>query len=378
MAKIDCAHFNGYKPCGISTNCSDECLHYQTQGLNILIVHLGALGAVLRATSILKPLRRKYPHAKISWVTDAPGHKLLEANPMIDDIYTSNPEDLLRLEANEFDILFSIDKSKKASGIVARVKHEMIFGFSTDNMGRIIPCNQEARELWQLGLDNHKKFFVNKKPETQLMTEALGLDYQRDPYILFLSPDEMDKSFQRRVSWSEHGTKKIIGINTGCSNVLPYKKLTVEKHIELIQAINQNFDVSVVLLGGPEDTNRNHEIAAYTNAIPSPTRRGIRDGLASVGACDIVFTGDSLGMHMAIALRKKTIAWFGSTCAHEIDLYDRGEKILAKVDCAPCWKRSCDKEVMCYDQVSLKAVLQAIARQLGYTGSDKYDILDLS
>ena len=62
---------------------------------------------------------------------------------------------------------------------------------------------------------------------------------------------------------------------------------------------------------------------------------------------------------MAIALKKHTIAWFGSTCAHEIDLYDRGEKILSRVSCGPCWKRSCDKEVMCHEMLSLKAILLA-------------------
>lgn len=376
MAKIDCRHFNGYKPCGLETKCSDECVHYQVSGVNILIVHLGALGAVLRATSILKPIRRKYNNATITWVTDAPGHKLLEGNPMIDKVISSSPEGLLEAQASEYDIVFCVDKSRKATGIIESVKYDTLFGFSTDGGGKIIPANQEARELWELGLDDNKKFFINKKPETQLMTEALALDYQRDPYILFLGPDEMDLSFQRRSSWSDYGTKKVIGINTGCSNFLPYKKMSIEKNVELVRAIHQNFDVSVVLLGGPEDTERNQKIAEQCDAIASPTTKGIRDGLSSVAACDLVFSGDSLGMHMAIALRKKTIAWFGSTCAHEIDLFDRGEKILAKVPCGPCWKRSCDRQEMCHENVSLKSILQAVSRQLGYEPSQTFNQIE--
>lgn len=376
MAKIDCRHFNGYKPCGLETNCSDACLHYQVSGLNILIVHLGALGAVLRATSILKPIRRKYSNARITWITDSPGHKLLEGNPMIDRVLISKPEDLLEAKSEEFDIAFCIDKSRKAVGIMESLSVDAQFGFSTDSYGKIIPSNQEARELWEVGLDDNKKFFVNEKPETQLMTEALSLDYQRDPYILFLSPDEMDLSFQRRSSWSDYGTRKIVGINTGCSNFLPYKKLSIEKNVELIKAIHKNFDVAVVLLGGPEDTERNHKIASLCDAIPSPTTKGIRDGLSSVSACDLIFSGDSLGMHMSIALRKKTIAWFGSTCSHEIDLFDRGEKILAKVPCGPCWKRKCEEEKMCNENVSLKSILQAVSRQLGYEPSQTFNSVE--
>ena len=45
--------------------------------------------------------------------------------------------------------------------------------------------------------------------------------------------------------------------------------------------------------------------------------------------CDVVISGDSLGMHMAIALSKHVVAWFGPTSPQEIDLYDRGVKLLA-------------------------------------------------
>ena len=65
-------------------------------------------------------------------------------------------------------------------------------------------------------------------------------------------------------------------------------------------------------------------------------------------------------MHMAIALKKWTVAWFGPTCAHEIDLYDRGYKALSKVACSPCWKRSCNKPEMCYDYVDFSEVVSGV------------------
>ena len=360
MAKTDCIHFNGYKPCGLNNLCEDACVHYQAAGVRILVLHLGALGAVLRATCILKPLKRAYPQSQIFWLTDAPADKLLANNPLIDKVFTTSGDDVLRLASMEFDLGFAIDKAQKAAGLQRQLRVEEWRGFSAGAFGEILPANQEARELWELGLSDHKKFFVNTKPETQLLTEALGLEYQRDPYILALSPEELDLAFRRRSVWSQGGKKPVVGINTGCAAVLPYKKLTIEKHIELVRALHANFSVEVVLLGGPEDTYRNQAIAEQCQALPSPTRKGIRDGLASVAAVDLVITGDSLGMHMAIALRKACVAWFGSTCAHEIDLYDRGEKVLAKIDCGPCWKRSCDREIMCYDQVSIKSLLQAV------------------
>src|SRR5690606_31915781 len=125
----------------------------------------------------------------------------------------------------------------------------------------------------------------------------------------------------------------VIGINTGCSSALPAKKLSIEGHRRLIAELSHDYrfrDCAMVLLGGREDTARNEAIARGLPVILSPTLAGIRDGLISVGACDLVFTGDSLGMHMAIALRKWVVAWFGPSCHQEIDLYGRGVKILTK------------------------------------------------
>src|SRR6185437_6089748 len=73
-----------------------------------------------------------------------------------------------------------------------------------------------------------------------------------------------------------------------------------------------------------------------------------------------VFSGDSLGMHMAIGLKKWVVAWFGPTCPQEIELYGRGRKILTQAPCSPCWKRVCQQEKMCYDQVDFEQTVNAL------------------
>ena len=297
----------------------------------------------------------------ITWVTDAPAHHLLKDHPGIDRVLTTSEADLLQLSALEFEVAFVIDKSLKAVGVVKRTTVDQVFGFKVNTLnGAIVPATEAANELWNLGLDNRKKFFVNQKPETRLIAEALELPYQRDEYWLPLSSIETQQREHRRSQWLKD-KKYIIGLNTGCATVIPYKKLTVEYHRKMIQALQAKFeDAQIVLLGGPEDTERNQQIAEGLSVISSQTTSGLRDGLVSVAACDIVITGDSLGMHMAISQRKEVIAWFGPTCAHEIDIYDRGAKILTQSPCAPCWKRACEKDIMCYDQVSLAEILNAV------------------
>ncbi len=378
MPAPTCRHFSGSKPCAKSTLCEEICPFFEVSSIRLLIVHLGALGSVVRSTSLLKAIKRKYPSSQITWVTDAPAHRLLQNHPLIDRVFTTQAQDLLALRALEFEVGFVIDKSLMAAGVLKQTQVDQIFGFIADSRtGAILPATPAAEELWTLGLDNHKKFFVNTKPETQLLVEALELGpFRRDEYNLPLSLAEEKQRDLRKSNWSMAKSQFLLGINTGCSDVIPAKKLSVEFQRQVIRQLSSRSDLQIVLLGGPEDEERNRQIAQDLNVIESPTTLGLRDGLVSVAACDFILTGDSLGMHMAISQKKYTIAWFGPTCAQEIDLYGRGEKIQTWATCAPCWKRVCSQSQMCYDQVSESQVLAAVDKGIDFVSQfDRTDSL---
>jgi heptosyltransferase II len=361
IPRMDCVLFSGSKPCGRSSVCDSTCTSFQKRGKQILFIHLGALGAVVRSTALLKSIFNKYPGAQITWVTQAPAQNLLSQHPEIHRVLTLSESDLLSLSVLSFDVAFIIDKSLEASGVFKKTSSQEVFGFQSDDKGVIKPLSQAAEELWEIGISDQKKFKLNQKSEIQLMHEALELEFKLSEYNLPLNRIENDLKCERAHHWSSGGKKIIVGINTGCAATISSKKLSVENHRELIRKIQQLSGFQIVLLGGPEDTSRNLDIAqGFKDLILSPTENGLRDGLVSVAACDIVVTGDSLGMHMAISQKREVIAWFGPTCAVEIELYGRGQKIVSEAPCGPCWKRSCHKPVMCYDLVNLDEIIFAL------------------
>jgi heptosyltransferase-2 len=365
MAATECRHFNGYKPCALAETCSKACAQYSEIQESILLVHLGALGAVVRSTSLLLALRRKHPKAMLTWVTQAPAHKILEKHPLIDRVMPLTPETQMQLQAFHFDSAYVVDKNLQATSFVTSLNVTAVFGFKAHpKTGAILPATMAAMELWNLGLDNTKKFFENTKPETQLMIEALELGpFLRDEYFLPLTQSEAKLKYQRRKQWLKDPQQILLGFNTGCAATLPAKKWSKEFQLEVIQSCLRLGFQNVVLLGGPEDQERNQWLQSHLpTVIYSPTDKGLRDGLVSVAACDVVVSGDSLGMHMAISQKVYTIAWFGPSVAAEIDLYDRGEKLITSMPCSPCWKSSCDKTKMCYDSFAATEVVEAIIR----------------
>ncbi|MGA9120971.1 MAG: glycosyltransferase family 9 protein [Bacteroidota bacterium] len=358
-----CKHFTGYKPCFPGTNCLEECIQHKPLGTRILLINLDAMGNVLVTTSILPALKRKYPISDISWVTLKISAPLLQNNPFIDRVYTWDPESILILEGQEFDIVMNVDKSRRSGAFAVRVNARERLGFGMNGQGVIIPLNPEAEENYRLGLDDDLKFHVNQKTVGQLECEEFRLPYNRDEYVLHLTEEEEEFCRSYKDDLLIKPGQVVVGFNTGCSELYPNKKLTVEQHVVLLERLAKEDDLTLVLLGGPEDTVRNAEIHRRLGArvINTPTTEGVRRGICYENICDLVVTGDSFGMHLAIGLKKHVIAWFGLSCWTEIDLYDRGAKLVPEgLACAPCWRKACPYNLECIAMVDLDRIVAEV------------------
>ena len=358
----ECKHFTGYRPCFPERNCLDGCVDPQLPGTRILIVNLEAMGNVLVTTTLLPAIKRKYPTSTISWITLANAYRLLDNNPLIDHVYIWNDENRMMLQEMYFDAVMNIDKSRCAGAFTMALYAGKKLGYGMNNNGVIIPLNKEAEYNYRLGLDDTLKFRVNQKPNSQLLTEAMGLKYCRDEYILNLSHEEEGycNLYRREM---EIAGKFVVGLNTGCSLLYPHKKLQVDQHVVLIEELSQREDIRLLLLGGPEDTMRNAEIKRCVGdkVVNTPTTEGLRRGICYENLCDVIISGDSFGMHAAIGLKKHVIAWFGVSCPQEIDLFDRGVKLIPEgLVCSPCWKKECPYNLECIQMVDLDRIVREV------------------
>lgn len=361
----DCTHFTGYKPCFPGTTCLEECVEPRQYGTRILIINLEAMGNVLVTTSLLPALKRKYSKSTISWITLKNAYHLLDHNPYLDKVYIWEPEHWLKLQTMEFDVVVNIDKSVSSCALIMSLKAKKKLGYGINTNGVIIPLNPEAEYNYRLGLDDELKFRVNQQPNTQLLAEAMGLRYQRDEYVLHLSKEEIAfcHSYKQRAGLNEPSRTLIVGFNTGCSLLYPNKKMTVDQHVVLINELSKRRGMKLVLLGGPEDTERNAEIVRQVgdNVISTPTTEGLRRGMCYENICDVVISGDSFGMHVAIGLKKHVIVWFGVSCPQEIDLFDRGVKLIPEgLACSPCWKKECPYNLECIQMIDLERIVKEV------------------
>ncbi len=359
----DCKRFTGYKPCFPGSTCFAECADPDPTGTKILIINLDAMGAVLQTTAMLPAIKRKFPRSHISWITLKNAYRLLENNPYIDAAYVWEPESWLILQNIEFDVVYSTDKSMRSCAFCNTLNAKEKIGFGLNKDGKIIPLNKEAEYCYLLGLDDNLKFKVNKKFGTEILQEAMKLTFRRDAYMLVLSDEEKKycEAYSKEVGLT--GDEVVVGFNTGCSDLYPNKKMTIDQHVTLIEKLFVMKGIKLVLLGGPEDTERNAEMVRRVGkkVVSTPTTLGVRRGICYENICDVIITGDSFGMHVAIGLKKHVIAWFGLSCWTEIDLYDRGVKLIPEgLQCSPCWKKTCPYDLECIQMIDLEGIVRAV------------------
>ena len=358
-----CKRFSGYKPCFPDHNCwEDGCKDNIPVGKKILIINLDAMGDVLMTTAQLPGIKRKFPDSTIYWITFKNAAPLLINNSLVDYVYIFDSASIMVLHQLMFDYILNVDKSQQSSALLNSLVSGHKLGFGLNQDGNIIPVNKGAHYNFRLGMDDHFKFKVNQRTGQDYLAETFELDYKRDEYIFELTDDEklFIEKYKKKVGIQKKD--KVIGFNTGCSELYPNKKMTIEQHIYLIKQLLKK-KYKILLLGGSEDTERNKKLYSHFKGtvINTPTTEGLRRGICYESIPDIIITGDSLGMHIAIALKKYVIAWFGVSCWTEIDLYDRGVKLYQEdLLCSPCWKKKCPYDLECIKMIHLDRMLKEV------------------
>ncbi|MCO4768741.1 MAG: glycosyltransferase family 9 protein [Deltaproteobacteria bacterium] len=372
--KTDCRLFTGFSPCQFRRSCAD-CPHYAPVGERVLLIQLDALGDVLRMTALLPAIRRAYRDAHITWLTRGESAPLLANNPLVDRVLLLGDATVATLEALSFDRVLCPEKSVPACALLDVARAPVKKGFGLDAGGAIVPLDEDAEPLYRLGLDNHAKFFENESSAQELAARAVGLPWHGERYVVVLDDEERAVARADREAARVRDDEVLIGWNNGCGPRYPYKRLLVDDQVMLMKATWERLTAKertgfALLGGGTGDGERNREVArrlAHEGiaVTETPTTAGLRRGLASVAGCDMVFSGDTLGLHMAIGLRKPVVAWFGITCHQEIEVFGRGVKVLADVPCRPCWLQSCDLETKCYRSLPWDDVASAVAEMAG-------------
>lgn len=342
--------------------CCETCSYYIPQGMLILIIKLRAFGDVLRTTSLLTPLKKKYPQSTLVWLTSAEALPVLSHIAEIDRVIACGSREEQALYVMHFDLLLNPDAAPESAVYAQKISAYEKLGFGLDERGCVIPFNDEAQDWLLMGLfDDIKK--ANQKTYQAHLNDMFRLSQQPGHVLVQLTQEEKMRGLQYLYTVGYDPQRgPCIGINTGAGKRWLRKNWDIDRYRQLIKLLLEGIPCQIVLLGG-KDQKKNHEYLVsqyHQGVISGGTQHSVRMFFSLINCCDIIVTSDTLALHTALGLQKKVVVLIGPTSASELELYGLGKKIVSSKPCVCCYRTTCEETPSCMDVISVEEVCDTI------------------
>jgi heptosyltransferase-2 len=351
--KKDCRSFRGDLPCKPhkehGVHCVDargrDCIYYDPVGKRILIIKLGALGDVIRTTTLLRKLKAVTPEAEIWWLTLSP-----DVLPKgIDVVLPFTAQSIATLHGVAFDTIYNLDKEKEACALTATLSARVKKGFTLVD-GKAAPIDKDAEHKYLTGVfDDLSK--ENTKSYQEEIFEICGFRFKGEKYMM---PP------LGQYAWKLPKNRPIVGLNTGCGGRWTSRLWPEEHWIALAKHLKKAGMVPL-LLGGEQEHEKNLRLAKKSGA----TYLGhfpLKQFLSEMDQCELVVTAVTMGMHFAIGLEKKIVLFNNIFNKHEFELYGKGEILEPDFDCDCFYAPVCPNDCMQY--LSVQTVFNSCMRLL--------------
>jgi len=324
---------------------------------SILVIRYSALGDVVLATSVLEPLRERYPQARIEWVTDALYAPLLEGLPELARVHRIAREGVdsaLALAGRlrgRFDAVVDL-QNKMRSAVVARAAAPLRTVFRRRTAMRAL--------LALFGSDPP----LVRAHATQLYAEALAPLGVRGagPVKVSLSAGAVALA-----------ADALRGVEPPAVALAPGARWATKRWpAERFAAVaNQlaGLGIRIVLCGGPGDRDA---FAAFRAVVRAPVAADLSflplDALAAaIARVQLLVACDSGPVHLATAVGTPVLALFGPTSVTRWGPPSPGRALSLGLPCAPCSNHGGDYcpegHHRCLGDLAPEAVL-AVARDM--------------
>ena len=281
-----------------------------------------SLGDVLRTTVLL----HHYKEAEVTWLVDKVAYPLLEHNPFIKRLLIYDLTSSLQLRSERFDTIINLEKVPGLCALSDSISAWKRFGFRFDEIKGEAEAYDRTEEILSIcRIPEMKKSYKNYWQKA--LYDIVGATWEKQEYVLGFEPVS-------KITYD-------VGFNYEVGHKWPVKGWPLKqwKNLEGLMA------------------------GKYTITWQSGLNN-IKDYINWINSVKVLITSDSLGFHLALALKKKVIALFGPTNPDEVYDYDRAIKICPPEEfkCVPCLSPVCKNDRFCMEYITPSEVQRKLEK----------------
>jgi heptosyltransferase-1 len=341
----------------------------------ILLVRLSAMGDILFATPLAAAFRHRWPEARIAWLTQPEYASLLGHNPSLDEVVEWPLPRLLTLLQER-----RVAELWREAGSAISALRERRFDLAVDLQGLLksaLPVRLSGAKV-RIGLASREGsgMLMTRVVDPGPSSERISSEYLHLAQALGLPVGD----FRMAVHYGDDDARSAEGLiaahrlSLGYIVICPFttrpqKHWLAARWGQLAHGLQTRWQLPVVMLGGPGDRAPAAAIAGAAGVgrvIDLTGRTSLPVAAALIDRCRALVGVDTGLTHMGIALRRPTLALFGSTCPYLDTARPDATVIYHPRDCSPCRRRpSCGGRFDCMRDIGVDEVLAALDRLAG-------------
>jgi heptosyltransferase I len=294
----------------------------------ICVVMLSALGDAVHVLPVVNALKRAWPEARITWVVQPVPYLLVKDHPAVDRFivfqrrrglraWRSFRDARTRLQERRYDLLLSLQVYGKAGLLTALAPADVKLGFDrarARDLNWLVTNERIAPHPVQHVQDQYFEFLHH-----------LGIDPEPVEWRI---PIREDDRAEQRAFFDGLG-RPACAIVVGTSK--PGKNWAPDRYIRMADALDADFGMAPVLVGGPSAIER--EVA---DAILAGTRTAVLDMLGDdirrlvwlLDGATLVVSPDTGPLHLARALDTPVVGLYGYTNPKRYGPYRKYEELV--------------------------------------------------
>ena len=284
---------------------------------SILLIRYSALGDVVLATSLLAPLRQKFPQVRIEWVTESAYAGLLEG--VVDRVIPLSRKDsasraaVLHEVKGRFDLAIDLQNkffSIRLSRAAAPKRLRFVRRTALQALGSLV-----GRDV-----------ILNELPQTELYARAAQLS---SPGMLQLRVSAEAKARAEALMPGE----KWVALAPGAA--WANKRWPAARLAEVAKSLRAD-GYRIALVGGPMDGELLDVVRAGCAPEADLTAEPLTGVAAGLERVQLLIGNDSGLVHVATALGSRALALFGPTSVKRWGPAAPGAALSLNLSCSPC------------------------------------------
>jgi len=347
---------------------------------NILILNLTRMGDLLMNTPLITGLKKKYPGAKVSVLSNSKFSEVCKYNSFIDNIYEIDIkqfetkikkkelsfldlytylEDMVgKMQSLKFDMLINLTHSKLSAVFSSLLDIEDVRGFIANETGQRL-----IRNPWFIYFSNllfNRPYNMFHLVDIYMRSGDLT---DSDEKLVFEIPHEADQWAADFLKEKSDGNEIIIGFQPAASR--EDRRWAPDKFAELATRLSKNMNATIIIFGVPSEGELALEIIQKTEArvINAVGKTTIPRLAGLLKRCSVLVTNDTGTMHIASAVETPIAAlFFTHALVHETGPYGgRSVTLQSDIPCSPCSHHTDCNHMMCLDYITPAQVEHAIS-----------------